>query len=198
MTSVNEVLRDAAISYAVFCLNKYNGVVRRIIALLNRTDADLFAQLAAALDRLPTESFTVDRLERLIKSVRELNAEAYKQVERAITGELKDFAAYEAGYQLKLFEATIPAQVQAVVGVAAVNPTQVYTAAVSRPFQGRLLKEWVSSIEAGRMTRIRDAVRMGYVEGQATDQIIRRLRGTRAKGYADGIIEIDRRHAAAV
>src|SRR5690606_4797480 len=151
-----------------------------------------------ALDRLPVESFTVDRLERLLKSVRELNAEAYRQVERELTKELRDFAAYEAGYQLKLFEATIPAQVQVAVGVEAVNPTQVYTAAMARPFQGRLLKEWAGSIEAGRMTRIRDAIRMGYVEGQTADQIIRRLRGTRAKGYADGIIEIDRRHAASV
>src|SRR5690606_6345294 len=67
-----------------------------------------------------------------------------------------------------------------------------------RPFQGRILREWAASIEAGRMVRIRDAVRIGYVEGQAADQIIRRLRGTKAKGYADGIIEIDRRHAAAV
>ena len=198
MMTVNEALRDAVIGHAVDLQHYSNGVVRRIIGLLNRTDADLFAQLSVALERLPPESFTVERLERLLKSVRELNADAYRQVERALTDELKAFAAYETGYQLKLFESTIPAQVQAAVGVAAANPTQVYTAAMSRPFQGRVLKEWASSIEEGRMTRIRDAVRIGYVESQTTDQIIRRLRGTRAKGYADGIIEIDRRHAAAV
>lgn len=198
MPTVNEALLDATLNHAVNLQHYTNGVVRRIIALLNRTDADLFAQLSEALERLPAASFTVDRLERLLKSVREINADAYRQVEKALTGELRDFAAYEAGYQLKLFESTIPAPVKAAVGVAAVNPRQVYSAAVSRPFQGRLLKEWASSIEAGRMTRIRDAVRMGYIEGQTTDQIIRRLRGTKAKGYADGIIEIDRRHAAAV
>lgn len=198
MSTANEALRDAAISHAIDLSHYSNGVVRRIIGLLNRTDADLFAQITTALERLPAESFTVDRLERLLKSVRELNTEAYTQLERAITQELKDFAAYEGQYQLRLFESTIPAQVQAAVGVAAVNPTQVYAAAMARPMQGRLLKEWASSIEAGRMTRIRDAIRMGYVEGQTTGQIIRRLRGTRAKGYADGIIEIDRRHAAAV
>src|SRR5690606_7385975 len=118
--------------------------------------------------------------------------EAYREVERSLADELREFAAYETQYQLRLFESTIPAQVQAAVGVAAVNPQQVYTAAMARPFQGRLLKEWAQSIETGRMTRIRDAVRMGYIEGQTTDQIIRRLRGTQAKGYADGIIEIDR------
>lgn len=198
MPTVNEALRDAVIGHAVDLQHYSNGVVRRIIALLNRTDADLFAQLTDALSRLPAESFTVDRLERLLKSVRELNADAYKQVERALTAELKDFAGYESQYQHRLFETAIPAQVQAAVGVAAVNPQQVYTAAMSRPFQGRLLREWASSIEAGRMARIRDAIRIGYVEGQTADQIIRRVRGTKAKGYADGIIEIDRRHAASV
>lgn len=198
MANVNEALRDAAIGHSVDFTHYSNGVVRRVIGLLNRTDADLFAQLTDALTRLPAESFTVDRLERLLKSARKLNADAYKQVERALTDELKDFTDYEAQYQLKLFESTIPAQVQAAVGVAAVNPQQVYTAAMSRPFQGRSLSEWASSIEAGRMARIRDAIRIGYVEGQTTDQIIRRLRGTRAKGYSDGIIDIDRRHAAAV
>lgn len=198
MPTVNETLRDAAIGHAVDLAHYSNGVVRRVIGLLNRTDADLFVQLTAALDRLPAESFTVNRLERLLKSVRELNVEAYRQVEKVLTDELREFVAYEAGYQLRLFESAIPAQVQAAVGVAAVNPQQVYAAAMARPFQGRLLKEWASSIESGRMIHIRDAVRIGYVDGQTTDQIIRRLRGTRAKGYADGIVEIDRRHAAAV
>lgn len=198
MATVNEALRDAAIGHSVDLQHYSNGVIRRVISTLNKADSDLFAQLTDALSRLPADSFTVQRLERLLKSVRELNASVYQQVEAVLTGELKDFADYEAGYQLKLFESTIPAQVQAAVGVAAVNPTQTYTAAMSRPFQGRLLSEWSSSIETGRMVRIRDAIRMGYVEGQTSDQIIRRLRGTQAKGYADGIIDLDRRHAASV
>jgi len=198
MPTVNEALLDAAISHAVDSQHYSNGVLRRVIGLLNRADADLFAQLAVTLESMHADSFSVQRLEALLGSVRALNAEAYRQLERSLAKELQDFAAYEAQYQQRLFEVTIPTPVQAAVGVAAVNPQQVYAAAMSRPFQGRLLKEWASSIEAGRMTRIRDAIRMGYVEGQTTDQIIRRLRGTRAKGYADGIIEIDRRHAAAV
>lgn len=198
MATVNEALRDAAIGHSVDFQHYSNGVIRRVISTLNKADADLFAQLTDALSRLPADSFTVQRLERLLKSVRELNATVYQQVETALTGELKDFADYEAGYQLKLFESTIPAQVQAAVGVASVNAQQTYTAAMSRPFQGRLLSEWSNSIETSRMVRIRDAIRIGYMEGQTTDQIIRRLRGTRAKGYSDGIIDIDRRHAAAV
>lgn len=198
MPTANERLLDASISHAIDLQRYSNGVVRRIIALLNRVDADLFAQLTDALSQMPAESFSVSRLESLLASVREMNRETYRQIEEALTEELRDFAAYEAQHQQRLLQATVPAAVQAHVGVAAVNSKQVYAAAMARPFQGRLLREWAGNIEAGRMTRIRDAVRMGYIEGQTTDQIIRRLRGTKAKGFADGIIEIDRRHAAAV
>jgi len=198
MATVNEQLRDADIGHQVDLSRYSNDVVRRIIALLNKVDPDLFAQLTEALERLPAESFTVERLEQLLYSVRELNVQAYAQVGQQLTEELQKFVDYEVGYQMQLFRSVIPAQVLLQVDVAAVGIEQVYAAAMSRPFQGRLLKEWASSIEAGRMARIRDAVRIGYVENQSVSQIVQRIRGTRARGYEDGILEIDRRHAESI
>ncbi len=194
--TVNQRLHDATVSHAVDLAHYSNGVVRRVIALLNRADADIAARLAEALDGVSSPS--VDRLESLLLSVRALNAQAYAAVRAELDDELRRFASVEAGYQLELFEATIPPQVQASVGIAAVQSEQVYSAAMSRPFQGRLLKEWGADIEADRMRRIRDAVRMGFVEQETNPQIVRRIRGTKARQYSDGILEIDRRNAEAV
>lgn len=196
--AVNEDLFDAAVSHAIDLQRYSTWMVQRVIGLLNRTDNDLVAALSVALDRLPPESFTVERLEGLLTSVRQINLQAYNQIERELNEKLREFAAYEAQYQLQLFQTTIPPQVVASVGIASVNLAQIEVAVFSRPFQGRLLREWAQSIEADRMVRIRDAVRIGYVENQTIDQIVRRVRGTRAKGYSDGIIEIDRRNAQAV
>lgn len=44
----------------------------------------------------------------------------------------------------------------------------------------------------------KEAIAQGFVEGKTTDQIIRELRGTRAKGYIDGLIQKDRRDIEAV
>lgn len=194
MPTVNELLLDAQTDHAVDLQRYSTGVVRKIIALLNRVDPDLLAQLDAAIERLPAESFTVERLEALLNSVRMLNAHAYQLIDRELTAELRGFVEYEAGYQYELFRSTIPPQVLVRVAIAPVDIEQVYTAAFSRPFQGRLLKEWASSLEADRMQRIRQAVRIGYVENQTGAEIVRRMRGTRAKGYADGLIDLDRRH----
>ncbi len=198
MATVNERLADEAIAHAEQLQRYSNGVAARMLALLNRTDADLAGRLSVALEGMTASTFTVERLEGLLYSVRALNVEVYGQLERNLSEELRRFVAYEAGHQLELFEAVLPPQVVASVGVAAVNVEQVYAAALARPFQGRLLKEWAQSIEGDRMTRIRDAVRMGFVEQQTVPEIVRRVRGTRARAYADGITEIDRRNAEAV
>jgi len=196
--SVNELLLNSSINHSHDLENYKNHVVAKNVALLNRTDDDLFAQLARALEKLDPDQFTVQRLEKLLDSVKELNAQAYQQIGKELTDELKDFTSYELGYQKQLFESVIPAQVLADVRIVGVAANQVYAAAMARPFQGRLLKEWGKSLETTRMIRIRDEIRMGYIENQTVSQIVKRIRGTKANGYKDGVIEIDRRHAESV
>jgi hypothetical protein len=82
--------------------------------------------------------------------------------------------------------------------LAQVAPAQVYAAALARPFQGGLLKDWAASVDANRMTAVRNAIRVGFVQGQTTDQIVRRIRGTKALGYSDGILEGSRKGLASI
>ncbi|MGK0556153.1 ADP-ribosyltransferase [Bordetella bronchiseptica] len=193
MAGLQTLINDATVRHSIDLVRYSNGAVRRIIALLNRVDADLADQLLKAMDRLPASAFTVSRLDDLLKDVRKLNAEAYQQVSGELNTELRDLADAELQYQGELFDS---------LGIEyttrGVTANQVYAGAMARPFQGQLLREWMAGLEEGRARRVRDAVRMGYVEGQTTQQIVQRIRGTRARGYADGLLEIDRRHAEAV
>ena len=93
---------------------------------------------------------------------------------------------------------TVTEHLPVAVHVAAVSAEQIYAAALARPFQGVLLKNVWSDLDASKIKRVRQAIAQGFVEGKTTEQIIRELRGTRAKGYADGIIERDRRDVEAV
>ncbi len=87
MRPVNEKLQDAAVGHQVDQAHFSNGAVHRIIALLNRTDADLAAALQQALDQMDRSQFSVDRLESLLQSVRALNLQAYNQVGRELTAD---------------------------------------------------------------------------------------------------------------
>lgn len=187
MPTVNELLADDAIRHAVDFERYSAGVVARIIAVLNRADARISAELARRL--VEVDSPTSVLLEAVLASVRSLNAEAYAAIGRELTAELQALAGAEVEYVGELLKTAIPVQ----VSFTTVTAQQAYAAALARPFQGVLLREALSELEAGHAKRIRDAIRQGYVEGKTTSAIVREIRGTRARQYADGIVQMDRK-----
>lgn len=187
--SVNEELLNSAIRHQIDLQKYSNSVVRRMVAILNRTDNDIFKELSAALERLTPESFTVKRLESLLGSVRSMNSQAYAQIEKELSQELKDFVDFEAQYQQMTMQSLLPVE----ISVAAVSVEQVYAAAMARPFQGTLLKDALQDLDAAKQKRIRQTIAQGFVEGKTSSEIVREIRGTRVLKYADGLLEIDRR-----
>lgn len=168
MATVNAQLFDLSIDHEVDLRRFSVGVVRRMIAVLNRSDAALAAQLQSALDSMDATDFTIERLEQLLASVRALNTSAYNQVMIALDPELKDLANVEAAFQYRMFSTTLPTQVQLVIGLNKISTDAVYAAAMSRPFQGRLLSGWGTNLAASRMTLIRNTVSQGYLQGRTT------------------------------
>lgn len=189
MATANEILFDESVAHQIDLQGYSNGVTGRIIQLLNRVDADLMQQIAVAIEQMPPNQFNIERLERLLVSVRALNGRTFADISAELETELKSLTAYEAGYQQQLLTSVLPSQ----VAINAVNINQVYAAAMARPFQGKLLREWLDGVEAGRAASIRDAIRIGYVESQTTSEIVRRIRGTKALNYADGLLNTTRR-----
>jgi SPP1 gp7 family putative phage head morphogenesis protein len=190
--SANDKLFDESVAHQIDLLGYSNNVVKRMIKLLNRVDSDLMTQLTQSIDGLPPTSFTVERLELMLGAVRALNSQAYAELEAELNNELRELVTYEADYQQKLLSVTVP--IQPVI----LAPEVVYSAALARPFQGRLLKEWIKGLEDNKAALIRDAVRVGYIEGQTTSEIIKRIRGTRALKYEDGLLKITRTNAESV
>lgn len=193
MATVNEAIRDLEIRHQVNIQRLSSATVKKLIPLLDKADADIVAKLLARSDVLEG-SFTSVRLEKLLDAVRDINQAAHVAAEKELTGELLKIATYEAGFQQRLIGSTLP------VAWDFVSPTaEMLNAAVNaRPFQGRLLKEWVSELDVGKARRLRDAIRLGVVQGETVDQIVRRVRGTKALNYADGVMAIGRRGAEAM
>jgi len=209
MPTVNQRLYEEDISHQVDQQRYANYLVFLIIGLLNESDDRLFAQLFAALEDLPAESFTVRRLEGLLSGIRDLNAEVYQQAEEALSAELQKFVEYEADYLAQLFNAVVPAEILAQTPVAEVKSERAFAAVLALPFLGKILKgftdddgKYVPSVfeelEASRITRLRDAIRDGYVANQTVAEILQGLRGTKSAGYSDGVMDTDRRHAETV
>lgn len=176
-------------------LQRYSaGVVQRIMAALNRADQDIFARLQLALDDVPASATgQVQYLQSMLESVRGLNTAAYAALQGAVQADMAALAGVEVAFNGKLYGAMAGS-----VPLAAVGADAAYAAAMSRPFQGRLLREVLPELGEARMRRVRDAVRIGFVAGKTSRDIVRELRGTKANGFSDGLAEIDRRHLETV
>lgn len=194
MDTVNTLLRDAQIDHAVDLRNYSDSVVRRIIGILNRADAGLFTDLIVKLEHMTPERFTIKRLEVMLESVRVLNHDAYAAFDDVLRSEIKGLTAIELQFQEGMLAKTMPPSID----IARVEVTQVYAAAMSRPFQGALLSEFLKDQERSKATLIRRTIADGYVQNRTTDQIVQDLRGTRENKFRDGILETTRREAAAV
>lgn len=187
--TANELLAWEAVRRA-FATDRYRqDVAYKMIATLNRADAEIFAQLAARLAQMDADSYSTQRLEQMLVQIRAMIADAVAQVDAGMAVELRGYVAWELEYQRELLTTATGAQIP----IASLHPEAVYTAAMSRPFQGVLLRESLDHLGAERARKMRQTIANGYMTGDTTQSIISKLRGTRAKGYADGLWEGSRR-----
>lgn len=195
---LNEKLRDETIAHGIFVSRYATGTANRMVKVLNQSDAELTARLLVAMDELPRESFTVNRLEALLGSVRQINRQAVTAMSADLADELLSFAKHEAGYQQSLFDSLLPGAALRAYPLTAVTPDMVYAAAMSQPFQGRLLSEWAGNLEVDRLARLSNTVRSGYLLGDTTESIARKVRGIASNGYQDGALQVSRANAASI
>lgn len=194
MATANDHLRDSAVAHQIGLMRFSNATVRKIIALLNKSENDLVRQILRYDFRAVGPTYSRARLEKMLDATRVITSEAYAVLRKEFTTTLKGLAEYEAEFQVSAIETAATIDLDLIVP----TPSQLFAAVNSRPFQGRLLKDWYAGLEAGAQARLRQAIQLGYTEGETIDQIVRRVRGTRARQFKDGILEVSRRGAEAL
>lgn len=193
MASPADRLIDEAVLHRI-ALSRYStATVRKVLALLNRTDQRLVERIL----RADNEGRDPVQLENLLREVRALQADGWTVLRGQLGEDIGGLADVE-----RIFSERLVRQAGQTAGLAlttnAPTTTQVIAAVNARPFQGRFLKDWLSDAEAGAAQRVRNTLRQGFVEGRSVTALVREIRGTRANGYRDGVLEISRRGAEAM
>lgn len=189
--SANEDLFANAVSHQVGLLRFSGSVRNKLVAHLNRVEDDLVAQIRKRSD---AGSFTEWRLNKILDDVRDILNEAAPDTYGIVRDEMLGLAKHETEYQEQAIKSAVPVE----LNITKPTSEQLRAGVLSRPFQGKYLREWVSEMDGASRRRLRDAIRIGWTEGETIDQMVRRIRGTRALGYSDGIMEITRRNAQAM
>lgn len=201
MASLNETLIDDAIAHAILLERYKASVSRQILGYLNeRVLPKLVATLESRLSRIATRGFDAgalttqrykDMIEGLTKIVKVGSAGGYE----AMKGELGPFGKSEADWMASRLNRWLNP-----VGIDLTIPSAQLLRSIvtSRPFQGRFLRDEWKDWDASTRSKVTDAIRHGLTTGETVDQMVRRIRGTKAAGFADGVLQASRHQAAGI
>lgn len=190
-----ELLIQSATRNAVMLERLKSGEVAKIDPFIRRIDKDLRDRLS----RDTLTDYSRARLEGLLKSIDAMLAKIHGEFTSQLLLDLFDIGAYEAEFEARALD-------QVLVNITAAAPTvkaiQVAVKAqplsVTGPDGGKLLESFIADWTQAERNRVTGAIRMGYVQGETNQQLINRIRGTKALKYSDGLLAITRRNAEAV
>lgn len=171
------------------------GEVNQFTAFLQQMDQELRERLAS---KVLTE-FSRARLEQLLAQIEKALARIFEDYYDLLAGHLLELAEYEAEFEAKSLNQVLIGLEAAVPAMARVRSAiNTQPLSVRGPDGGKLLDTFIKDWTSKEIKRVSGAIRMGYVEGQATAQIIRTIRGTKTNKYSDGILAIVDRDAKAI
>jgi len=193
-TTINKDLFDRLIRRQISVGRYAEKQAYEIIRLLNRSDKELLAKI---LERGEAQTFTARRLEALLKETRSMVDSTYRDLFDATKTEMAAFAPHAAEFA----GATLATQLPVSWSPVAISEEQLLAIVDKTPISiGKdkklLLEEVFSSMAANKEEMIRGALRLGMVQGESVPDMVKRLKGTRAAQYQDGLLEGSRRSMA--
>ncbi len=196
MPPANDDIRDELLAHQIQLLRFSRGLSSRIRALLNRAEPELRARLKVRLDKIAALGFdpgpaTTRRMIKTSKLIREINRSTFKEINELVRKELVGLAIGETQFIAGLVSASLPV----VFEPALPSPKTLRGIVFARPFENRILRDWLTTYELGDRRRMMDEIRQGLVFDETPTQIGRRIFGTTALGGVDGTREITRRGA---
>lgn len=184
MASINEALFHAGVKHQIYLQRYSTQTVQDMLDLLNQSELDIMDKLT----RADLTDFSQRRLRAMLSEIRQLSGAAYDRLQDQLDSTLTDTAQYEADFNANLIESLLP------IEITLVRPSLDTLASLikSKPMQGRFIADELEGLDEARVQQIEQALRMGIIEGETNADIIRRIRGTAAQNFKDGILQRSR------
>lgn len=175
--SSDAALHLGLLSHAIALERWTDAEVRRIARLLDANERDILLHLARDGARLTP--YQLARRRQLFLDLRRLNSKAYERLGRELTVSLQTLATYEAAFGGRLLEALLPA---GVLPARLPSPYDLRAVVLELPLVGSTFPRQISKLARARFRRIRSDVSYGLVQGETTQEIIRRVIAGRKLG----------------
>lgn len=190
MPTSNEQMYDAALRHQTYVLRYSAGLRNRINQILDETESEIAGKIITKFgdnDGIRS-SAEWNRLTALQNVIFEIRSEAWKVAGSAINDDAKAFAEQEAKFYTFLIASTSPVILDTVMP----HPETLKAIVTERPFEGRLLSDWVKKLSDDDVARLNKSVQSGLIQGKAAQQVTRELFGTQKAKGTDGITNMTR------
>lgn len=198
--TANERLQDQSIKHLLWLTRHQNHEARQIIDYLDTEIVpDLIAKLEKRISDIHERGYdrgpdTTLRLKQMAADISQIVGTFRNGMGERLQKDLFELAQHEASHEQQSINNAVPISVDTVLPSAAILRQAVF----NRPMDGSPLSDWMDTLSQRAQDGINAAINRGLVEGETVDQIVRRIRGTRANGYKDGVIQALRRNAEAI
>ena len=186
MRNVNDAITDKLLRHQIYLLRHAASESEAAKALLMATESDVETVLFKFLRSNSTLNSKVDwvRLSDMLDQVKAIRSESWDTIGTNLNSGLTTLAIDEGAFMAAAVTAAMPV----VVDLALPLPGLLKSIVDDRPFEGRVLKDWVAKLEESDVSRIGNAVKMGMVQGESIDAIIERVMGSASAGGKGGAI----------
>jgi len=192
MLNVNDIITDRAIRHSVYLERYKTGVVNEIVALLNSSvEPKLLRKIEKELRVAAKKS---SALRELFRNNDVLVRAEFGAVRTRLNDRLNEIAKHEATWQMGVMRDAVPVAIDFIMP----SPVLLKSIVTKKPMQGVLVKDWFNRLETNMAFKVNQQIQIGMVHGEGIEQIVRRVKGTKAAGYADGILDETRRNLRSV
>lgn len=192
----NASLLDSITTHTINLDRVGAGLRAKIVKQLRVLESDLIKQLedSRLASGRPMTAFRKARLTALLTQTQATISTAYGEVAKSHHADIRELAGIEKGAAASMLNKAIGADVVTV----AINGPTITRIVDNTLIQGAPSRTWWSRQAGDTQKRFSDTVRQGLLRGDTTDDIVRAVRGTRARRYQDGALSATRRNAEAL
>lgn len=190
METSNQQMYNAALRHQTYVLRYSAGVRNKINDLLDETEDEISGKLISKFGNSKgvTAPGEWKRLNQLQQVIFEIRGEAWKSAGSLLYDESLAMVAQESKFYTYLITSVSPV----ILDTVTPHPETLKAIVTERPFEGRILSDWVSKLSDDDVSRINKTINSGIVQGKTAQEVTRDLFGTANAKGTDGITQMTR------
>ena len=193
VTSANDKLADATRRHFID-LTKYDaGLRRKVLKRLKTLENELVAKIAiSGYDKNGLEKLKTKRYKKFLQEVKDTISTSYSDIKQINNTESIGLAGVESRVTANKINNVLGVK----DAVPMLNETALKQTVSNVLIQGAPINSWFDRQSRDLKEKFSDAMRNGLLTGETNQKLIQAVRGTRAGGFKDGIMNASRNKAS--